>query len=71
MIAIVIGVVEIVDQPPWVPLAFLLIVSLVGPSGVLRISLLTRRRYIEKNHKRRVDLEKRLDPSRESSADDV
>ena len=67
VIAIVIGVVKVVDKPPWMSLTALVILSLIGPSGVIRELIRSRRKCIDKHHRRCVDLEKRLDPQRESS----
>ena len=68
VIAIVIGIVKIMDRPPWFALVSLIVVSLIGPSGVIQILLATRKKYISKHHPGRVAHEERLDPQRESSA---
>ena len=66
---VVIGAVKIAKiavEPLWL----CLVLALIGPflsTPVIKMLLLARKKYINKHHQRVVDLEKRLDPTRESS----
>ncbi len=71
LIAVVVGVVKIVDKPAWVEIVVLLIFALIGPSGVIQTILKSRKRYIEKHHPRVVERERLRDPNRESSKSDI
>jgi len=64
---IVQGVVEIVRDPPWLKLTVLIVICLLGPSGLLTVLVRSRQKYVEKTHKRVVDLERLVDPGRTSS----
>ena len=70
VIAIVIGIVKIVEQPPWLTLCLAILVALAGPSGVIYRLQRSRRQYVKKTHQRTVDLEKRLHNQRTSSTPD-
>ena len=61
------GIVQIVAEPPWLKLTALIVICLLGPSGLLAVVVRSRQKYVHKTHKRVVDLEKLVDPDRTSS----
>ena len=67
LVAIVVGVVKALDKPPWLTAMIAIIGALIGPSGVITVILRTRKKYVDKTHRRTVELEERLDRQRESS----
>ncbi len=67
IITIVIGVVKVADKPPWLTLCLAIVVALIGPSGVIYQLIRSRKKYVEKTHRRTARLEKELDVRRSSS----
>jgi hypothetical protein len=63
------GIVEIVSEPPWVPIVLVVLTSLIGPTGIITLVVKYRTKAVQKHSKRTAALEKKLDPERTSSSD--
>lgn len=61
------GIVKALDKPPWLQALSIIAAGAPGPGFVIRRLILSRRKYVKKTHRRIVDLEKTIDPERESS----
>src|SRR5436305_515891 len=58
---------KILDKPPWLEFAGLVIGLLVGPSGLLYVVIRRIRAYTKTNARRLKRLEEKMDPNRTSS----
>ena len=67
MVCLTVGIVRYLDQPPWPKVLLAIIPALLGPSGVIWLLLLSRKKFVNKHHHRIVVLEQRLDLNRTSS----
>lgn len=67
LIIVCITAYKMTSKPPWLIVVLALVGAFSGPSGAAGIIYWLRRRYIAKNHRLRVELEERLDPTRKSS----
>ena len=61
------AVVKIFARPAWATVAGWTILALLGPSGVIYRLIRARQKFVEKHHRRTVELEKALDEKRTSS----
>lgn len=61
------GLESVLGEPPWVQVVSLVIVCLIGPTGLLAVVIKSRTQAVRKHHRRVVELEERQTPNRSSS----
>lgn len=61
------GFVSVYAKPNWIDVLIVVLLSMFAPSPVMLVILRTRRKLLDKAHRRTVELERRLDPDRSSS----
>jgi hypothetical protein len=67
---LVYGIARVLDKPAWLTAFLAILASLAGPSGIIAVLIRLRARYVKKTKRRNAELEKRVDPNRESSDPD-
>ena len=66
---VVYGLMQIVAEPKWWQVGGAIVLALIAPGGVIRVLLKSRKKYVEKTHRRTAELEQGIDGERSSSSE--